>query len=103
VAARFAERANAGDTAGVEATFAQDARFDSAGRIYGNRQEIMQRFLVPEVLEAGGKYHVRDREWKDGRLVVHYRYETGSGGTETFTYAYLIENGLIKDVVGRYE
>lgn len=103
LADRFAEAANAGDAGAVEATFARDARFDSAGRIYADRQEIMRRFLIPEVIDAGGKYHVRGREWKDNRFVVHYRYDTGSGGVETFTYSYLVTDGLIRDVIGRYE
>lgn len=99
----FVERANAGDEEGVTATFAEDARFDSAGRIFHPRDDIMLRFLLPDVLRAGGKYHPGAEEWQDGRLVVHYRYQTGSGGTEAFTYSYLVRDGLIRDVVGRYE
>ncbi|WP_162907608.1 nuclear transport factor 2 family protein [Allorhizocola rhizosphaerae] len=102
VAQRFLEAANAGDEAGVAALFAEDARFDSVGRIYSNRQEIMDRFLVPEVLRVGGRYESTGQQWQGDRLTVTYRFTTRSGGQERFTYAYLIRDGLIRDVIGRY-
>lgn len=102
VARRFAVAANAGDQAAVAALFAPDARFDSVGRIYPDRDAIMERFLIPEVLDAGGRYEPGEQRWEGDRLVVTYRYDTGSGGTENFTYAYLIRDGVIRDVIGRY-
>jgi len=102
IAQRFAEAANSGDERAVAALFAPDARFDSVGRIYPSRADIMDRFLVPEVLDAGGRYQPGERRWDGDRLVVTYDFTTGSGGRERFTYAYLIHDGLIRDVVGRY-
>jgi hypothetical protein len=102
VARRFAEAANSGDERAVAALFAPDARFDSVGRIYPSRADIMDRFLVPEVLDAGGRYQAGERRWDGDRLVVTYDFTTGSGGRERFTYAYLIRDGLIRDVIGRY-
>jgi hypothetical protein len=102
VAQRFLEAANSGDEAAVAALFAQDARFDSVGRIYANRQEIMDRFLVPEVLRAGGRYESVEQQWQGDRLTVSYRFTTRSGAQERFTYAYLVRDGLIRDVIGRY-
>jgi len=102
VAERFAEAANAGNAEEVAATFSPDARFDSVGRIYPSRQDIMDRFLIPEVLNAGGRYTVKNTRWDGDRYVVDYDFETGSGGRETFYYAFLIRDDLIHDVIGRY-
>ncbi|MEE6260810.1 nuclear transport factor 2 family protein [Plantactinospora sonchi] len=102
VARRFADTANSGDEAGVAALFAPDARFDSVGRIYPSRDEIMSRFLVPEVLRVDGRYEPGEERWDGTRLTVTYRFTTGSGGEERFTYAYLVRDGLIQDVIGRY-
>lgn len=99
---RFAEAANAGDAEAVAATFAEDARFDSVGRIYPSREDIMDRFLIPEVLEPGGRYTVTGERWNGDRYRVDYDYATGYGGTEVFYYEYLVRDGLIQDVVGRY-
>ncbi|MEV0719419.1 nuclear transport factor 2 family protein, partial [Asanoa sp. NPDC050611] len=99
---RFAEAANAGDRAAVAALFAPDARFDSVGRIYPDRAAIMDRFLGPEVLDAGGRYAPGEQRWEGDRLVVAYEFTTRSGGRERFTYAYLVRDGVIRDVVGRY-
>ncbi|GAA1852928.1 nuclear transport factor 2 family protein [Asanoa iriomotensis] len=102
VAQRFAEAANAGDRTAVTALFAPDARFDSVGRIYPDRTAIIDTFLGPEVLDAGGRYAPGEQRWEGDRLVVSYTFTTRSGGQERFTYAYLIQDGLIRDVVGRY-
>ncbi|APU13575.1 MULTISPECIES: nuclear transport factor 2 family protein [Actinoalloteichus] len=102
VAVRFLDAANAGDEEAVAEVFAEDARFDSVGRIYPSRADIMDRFLVPEVLDVGGSYEVVETRWEGDRHVVHYDFETGRGGRESFTYAYLVRDGLIQDVVGRY-
>ncbi|BDP43825.1 hypothetical protein DAETH_37940 (plasmid) [Deinococcus aetherius] len=58
VAQRFLQAANRGDARAVTALFAPNARFDSVGHIYANRDEIMNRFLIPEVLNLGGRYEV---------------------------------------------
>lgn len=102
LAERFLEAANAGDAAGVAAVFAEDARFDSVGRIYPSRQDIMDRFLGPEVIEAGGRYTVTATSWNGDRYRVDYDYDTGHGGKEVFYYEYLVRDGLIQDVIGRY-
>ncbi|KAB2344482.1 hypothetical protein [Actinomadura rudentiformis] len=102
VAQRFVTAANAGDEAGVAATFAENARFDSVGRIYPSRKSIMNDFLIPEVLRVGGRYKVSGKRWEAGRHVVDYDFSTGHGGSESFSYAYLIRDGLIRDVIGRY-
>ncbi|MFD1149584.1 hypothetical protein [Saccharothrix hoggarensis] len=102
LAKRFAEAANAGDAEAVAATFAEDARFDSAGRIYPSRADIMDRFLTPEVITPGGKYTVTGERWNGSRYRVDYEYSTGRGGTEVFYYEFLVRDGLIQDVVGRY-
>ncbi|GAA3882180.1 hypothetical protein GCM10022243_53470 [Saccharothrix violaceirubra] len=102
VAQRFADAANAGDSAGVAATFAEDARFDSVGRIYPSRADIMDRFLDPEVIRAGGRYEVTGTRWNGSRYVVDYEFTTRGGGSETFYYEFLVRDGLIQDVIGRY-
>ncbi|WP_433269146.1 nuclear transport factor 2 family protein [Actinosynnema sp. CS-041913] len=99
---KFVDAANAGDSAAVAATFAENARFDSVGRIYPSRKDIMDRFLDPEVIEAGGKYEVTGTRWNGDRYVVDYKFTTGGGGSEVFYYEFLVRDGLIQDVIGRY-
>lgn len=100
---RLTTALNDGDEAGVRAAFAPEARFDSVGRIYPDREAIMSRFLVPEVLRVGGTYRTRAvTPGNDGRVVVEYEFTTSSGGRERFTYDYLVVEGRIVDVVGRY-
>jgi hypothetical protein len=102
IADRFLHAANSGNRDATAALFADSARFDSVGRIYASRDDIMNRFLIPEVLETGGRYHVTRTDWAGDRYVVAYEFTTSSGGREQFTYAYLIRDGLIHDVIGRY-
>jgi hypothetical protein len=102
VADRFRQAANSGDRAAVSAVFAENARFDSVGRIYPSRDDILTRFLIPEVLDAGGRYEVTTSRWDNDRYVVEYSFTTRSGARERFTYAYLIRDNLIHDVLGRY-
>ncbi|TDD82201.1 nuclear transport factor 2 family protein [Actinomadura rubrisoli] len=102
VARRFVDAANAGDEKGVEATFTENARFDSVGRIYLSRADIMNRFLIPEVLDVGGHYKATGSRWDGDRYVVNYDFKTSGGGGESFSYAFLIHDGLIRDVAGRY-
>ncbi|WP_309114184.1 nuclear transport factor 2 family protein [Saccharothrix sp.] len=102
VAQRFVDAANAGDSAAVAATFAEDARFDSVGRIYPSRRDIMDRFLDPEVIDAGGRYEVTGTRWNGDRYRVDYTFTTRSGAREVFYYEFLVRDGLIRDVIGRY-
>ncbi|MBG0565564.1 nuclear transport factor 2 family protein [Actinoplanes aureus] len=98
----FIEALNRGDGDAARALVAPDARFDSVGRLYPDRQAIFDRFLDPEVIAVGGRYSERGSRTEGDRLVVEYDFTTGSGGRERFTYAYRIDDGLIVDVVGRY-
>ena len=102
VVQQFVTSINAGDAEAVAATFAEDAVFDSVGRIYDGCDDTMNRFLIPEVIELGGQYEVLDvTEGEGGRVVVEFNFQAGSL-REHFTYDFLIEDGLIRDVVGRY-
>lgn len=99
---QFITSVNAGDADAVAATFAEDAVFDSVGRIYDGRGEIMNRFLAPEVIDLGGQYEVlRISEGEDDRVIVEFDFTAGDL-YEHFTYDFLIEDGLIQEVVGRY-
>jgi hypothetical protein len=103
VAERLTTALNDGDEAGVRESFAPDARFDSVGRIYPDRDAIMNRFLVPEVLRVGGTYRtIAVTPGSVGRVVVEYEFTTSGGARERFTYDYLVVDGRITDVVGRY-
>ncbi|GAT69938.1 snoaL-like domain protein [Planomonospora sphaerica] len=100
---RFIETINAGDSGRVADTFASDARFDSVGRIYQGRDEIMDRFLIPEVIEAGGRYTLLGvTAGAGGRVIAEYDFATGHGGREHFAYDCSVENGRFADCVGRY-
>ena len=99
---QFTEAVNRGDVEAVAATFAPDARFDSVGRIYERRDEIMGRFLVPEVIEQDGRYKILDvRPGGENRAVFEYDFSVGSL-QEHFTYDCLVEGGDIQECVGRY-
>ncbi|WP_409494282.1 nuclear transport factor 2 family protein [Amycolatopsis sp. cmx-11-12] len=99
---KFTDAANKGDSPGVAATFAEQARFDSVGRIFPSREAIMSRFIDPEVIGVGGRYEITGARWAGDRYVVDYRFTTRSGGEEIFYYAFLVRDGLIRDVLGRY-
>lgn len=100
---RFVAAINAGDAGQVAETFTQDARFDSVGRIYDGRAQIMERFLVPEVIEAGGAYTLRGvSAGAGGRVIAEYDFATGHGGSEHFTYDCAVEGARFTDCVGRY-
>jgi hypothetical protein len=100
---RLTTALNDDDEAGARAAFAPEARFDSVGRIYPDREAIMNRFLVPEVLRVGGTYRtLAVTPGNADRVVVEYEFTTSSGGRERFTYDYLVVGGRITDVVGRY-
>ncbi|WP_176993268.1 nuclear transport factor 2 family protein [Nonomuraea jiangxiensis] len=100
---RFVAAINAGDEAGVRDTFAPEARFDSVGRIYDGRDEIMDRFLVPEVIEAKGQYRLLSLTPGQGeRVVAEYDFSTGGGSREHFTYDCSVRADRFADCVGRY-
>ncbi|MEV4165401.1 nuclear transport factor 2 family protein [Nonomuraea dietziae] len=100
---RFVTAINAGDAGQVAETFTQDARFDSVGRIYDGRAQIMDRFLIPEVIEAGGAYTLRGvSAGAGGRVIAEYDFATGHGGSEHFTYDCAVEGARFADCVGRY-
>jgi SnoaL-like domain len=102
VVARFIQAANRGDVGALGTLFAADARFDRAGTIFMGREEIIDRFLEPEVADAGGRYRETGRRREGDRLVVGFIFDTGGGGQERFTYSFLVRNGQIADVIGRY-
>lgn len=102
VTQQFTEAANSGDASAVANTFAENARFDSVGRIYPSRDAIMNRFLIPEVINVGGRYEVTGTRWNGDRYVVDYRFSTRGGGSEVFYYEFLVRDKLIQDVIGRY-
>ncbi|MEU4724872.1 nuclear transport factor 2 family protein [Nonomuraea dietziae] len=100
---RFVAAINTGDARQVAEIFTQDARFDSVGRIYDGRAQIMDRFLVPEVIEAGGTYTLRGvSAGASGRVIAEYDFATGHGGSEHFTYDCAVEGARFADCVGRY-
>ncbi|WP_395108452.1 nuclear transport factor 2 family protein [Actinomadura sp. SCN-SB] len=99
---QFISAANGGDVDRLRALFAEDARFDRAGALFDGRDDIIDRFLEPDVIDPGGRYRETGRRVQNGRLVVSFVFDTGSGGQERFTYAFLIRDGRIQEVVGRY-
>jgi hypothetical protein len=99
----FVAAVNSGDEAATRELFAPEARFDSVGRIYPDREAIFARFLGPEVIQAGSTYELLDvRAGADGRTVAEFDFTTGSGGQEHFTYDCAIADGRFTDCVGRY-
>ncbi|GAB3220282.1 nuclear transport factor 2 family protein [Spirosoma arcticum] len=105
VTTRLITALHAGNATAAEQLFAEDARFDSVGRIYQGRRQIMDRFLIPEVIRLNGRYEAVSARPEAGQptvVVVEYNFTTGGGGRERFTYRYTIRNGLIQDVIGRY-
>jgi hypothetical protein len=98
----YIQAVNAGDRAKATAAVAENARFDIAGRVLQSRAEIMDNFLFPEVIGAGGHYQALGSRWERGRLIVDYEFTTRSGGQESFHYSYLTRDGRIQELVGRY-
>jgi SnoaL-like domain len=102
VVTRFIQAANRGDVTALRTLFAADARFDRAGTIFTGRDDIIDRFLKPDVTDVGGRYTETSRRTEGNRLVVAFTFDTGSGGQERLTYSFLVRNGQIADVIGRY-
>ncbi|GAA0927338.1 nuclear transport factor 2 family protein [Nonomuraea longicatena] len=98
---RFIAAANSGDVPALREVFATDARFDRAGAVFTGRDEIIDRFLKPDVTDAGGRYNETGRLVEGDRLTVAFTFDTG-GGTERFTYSVLVRGEQIVDVIGRY-
>lgn len=98
---RFIQAANDGDVAALRDLFAPDASFDRAGTVFAG-EEIVDDFLEPDVADAGGRYQETARRAEGDRLTVTFTFDTGSGGRERFTYSFLIRDGRIAHVVGRY-
>jgi hypothetical protein len=94
----FIDALNRGDGEAARTLLAPAARFDSAGRVFPDRDAIMDDFLIPDVIRPGGRYTEKSVTTADGRLVAEYEFGAG----EHFTYAYRISDGLITDVIGRY-
>ncbi|MEW9552814.1 nuclear transport factor 2 family protein [Nonomuraea sp. NPDC050783] len=100
---KFVAAINAGDKSATRDTFDPAARFDSVGRIYQGVEDIMSRFLVPEVIEAGGRYELLSLTASPGeRVVAEYDFSTAGGGRERFTYDCAVRAGRFHDCVGRY-
>ncbi|WP_067827805.1 nuclear transport factor 2 family protein [Actinomadura kijaniata] len=97
----FIRAANGGDVATLRKIFAPDARFDRAGTVFTGA-DIVNGFLKPDVTDAGGRYHETARRAEGERLTVTFTFDTGRGGEERFTYSFLVRDGRIVDVVGRY-
>jgi hypothetical protein len=102
-ARRLTNALNAGNEAQARQAFTDNAIFDSVGRIYTGSQDIMNRFLIPEVIRAGGRYtETNIRAGTQANTVrIDYDFRTASY-SERFFYEYTIRNGLITSVLGRY-
>ncbi|MFJ9521985.1 nuclear transport factor 2 family protein [Kitasatospora sp. NPDC101801] len=99
----FTDAANRGDLARVSSSYAPDAHFDRAGAQFAGRDRIVNSFLRPDVLEDGGHYREISVTAAGDRTVVEYVFTARGGAvTEHFTYAYLIRDGVITHVIGRY-
>jgi hypothetical protein len=104
VARRLTNALNAGNERDAQAAFADNAIFDSVGRIYNGSADIMGRFLTPEVIRARGRYR-EERITADpnNRNIITIQYDFRAPNyQERFTYAYEIRNGVIVNVLGRY-
>ena len=95
---------NAGNETESAKAFTENAIFDSVGRIYNGRNDIMGRFLTPEVIRARGRYtetRITGNATNPNIVRIEYDFRTGSY-SEKFYYEYTIQNGLITNVLGRY-
>ena len=99
---KFIEAVNSGRSDAVAAMLTDDARVDIVGRVFSGRGEVMDDFIGPEVIGAGGEYEVLNRTKTGDGVLVEYNFETDSGLKEHFTYRYTVQDGLIHGWVGRY-
>jgi hypothetical protein len=98
----FIRAANGGDVTTLRVLVAADARFDRVGAVFTGRDQIIDGFLKPDVIDPNGRYHETARGIRNGRLVVSFVFDTGYGGQERFTYDLLVRDGQITEVIGRY-
>jgi hypothetical protein len=103
IAKRFTDAMNAGSADNTKNTLRDDAIFDSVGRIYNGANDIMNRFLVPEVINPGGQYEIvrASMNPETRNLRIEYNFRTRSY-SEKFYYEYTIREGRIAFVLGRY-
>jgi hypothetical protein len=99
---KFIEAVNAGRSDAVAGMLTDDARVDIVGRVFTGRGEVMDDFIGPEVIGAGGEYEVLNRTKTGDGVLVEYNFETDSGLKEHFTYRYAVQDGLIHGWIGRY-
>jgi hypothetical protein len=103
-ARRLTNALNAGNERDAQSAFADNAIFDSVGRIYNGSADIMGRFLTPEVIRANGRYTetaIAANASNPNVVRISYDFRTSSY-SEKFYYEYTIENGRITKVLGRY-
>ncbi len=103
-ARRLTNALNAGNETESTNAFSENAIFDSVGRIYNGRNDIMSRFLTPEVIRARGRYtetRITANAQNPNVIRIEYEFRTSSY-SERFYYEYTIQNDLITNVLGRY-
>jgi hypothetical protein len=70
--------ANGGDVATLCVLFAVDARFDRAGAVFTGRDQILDGFLKPDVIDPNGRYHETARAEAYSRILPPRRSPTTS-------------------------
>jgi hypothetical protein len=99
VAKKFVARSNAGDTAGIAALIAEDVKWDTVGTVFNGRTAVMDELIIPYVINTNGQYRTEAVHWDTYRLQVDYNFTSDTGEDLGLHYAYLVEDGLIQDVV----
>ncbi|GAA3436578.1 nuclear transport factor 2 family protein [Kutzneria kofuensis] len=99
VEARFINRSNALDAAGIAALIAPDAKWDSVGNLFNGRDDIMNRLIIPAVIQTSARYTVIGSHWDGFRLQMDYHFVSKTGDDVLLHYAYLVRNGQIADIV----
>jgi hypothetical protein len=99
VTRKFLARSNAGDTAGIAALIAEDVKWDTLGTVFNGRTAVMEQLIIPYVVNVDAVYRTEAVHWDTYRLQVDYNYKSNTGEDLGLHYAYLIEDGLIQDVV----
>jgi SnoaL-like domain len=77
---------------------AEDARFDIGGREFGGRDAIRE-FFEGEL--SGGRYEVLRERPSTGGVTFDLNFRRG-GLFEELTYAYIVEDGRISELLARY-
>ncbi|PRX97000.1 nuclear transport factor 2 family protein [Allonocardiopsis opalescens] len=99
VVAEFEEASNTHDAEAIAALIAEDAQWYTVGRIFSGREEIMADFLQPELIEVEGRLDVAQSYWDGYRVQVDYMWTSATESNIGLHYAYLVEDGVITDVV----